>query len=280
MTVTTGATGVITHIDGGVATVTLSNPQRKNALTVQMWADLATTVGELDGRADVRAMVIRGAEGNFSSGLDLAYLIEADLTAEGTIDPAAVTSPAELAITTATTPVIAAIEGYCLGGGALVAIAADIRIASTSARLSLPPAKLGVVYPASSIKYLVALIGPSRAKLLLLTAETLDAAGALAIGLVDRVVPAEGLDEEIRAITRAISRGSALSQAATKRLVETCVDRPGDLESERNRWHSLSLSSGELAEGIASFVERRKPAFGWSHGGNDIGGENQHGGSV
>jgi hypothetical protein len=80
------------------------------------------------------------------------------------------------------------------------------------------------------------------------------------------VVPAEGLDEEIRAITRAISRGSALSQVATKRLVEACADRPGELDSERNRWHSLSLSSGELAEGIASFVERRKPIFGWSPG--------------
>ena len=266
MTVTTGAVGVIASIDGGVATLVLSNPARKNALTVQMWADLATTVQELDARPDVRVMVIRGADGNFSSGLDLAYLIEADLTADGTIDPAAVTSPAETAITRATTPVIAAIEGYCLGGGALVAIAADIRIASTSARLSLPPAKLGVVYPASSIKYLVALIGPSRAKLLLLTAETLDAASALAIGLVDRVVPAEGLDEEIRAVTRAIVRGSALSQAATKRLVETVTDRPGDLEAERNRWHSLSLSSGELAEGVASFVERRKPVFRWSAG--------------
>jgi len=266
MTVTTGAVGVIASIDGGVATLVLCNPARKNALTVQMWADLATTVQELDARPDVRVMVIRGADGNFSSGLDLAYLIEADLTADGTIDPAAVTSPAETAITRANTPVIAAIDGYCLGGGALVAIAADIRIASASARLSLPPAKLGVVYPASSIKYLVALIGPSRAKLLLLTAETLDAASALAIGLVDRVVPAEGLDEEIRAVTRAIVRGSALSQAATKRLVETVTDRPADLETERNRWHSLSLSSGELAEGVASFVERRKPVFRWSAG--------------
>ena len=266
MTVTTGAIGVTASVEGGVATLVLSNPLRKNALTVQMWADLATAVQELDARADVRVMVIRGADGNFSSGLDLAYLIEADLTADSTIDPATVTSPAELAITRANTPVIAVIEGHCLGGGALVAIAADIRIASTSARLSLPPSKLGVVYPASSIRYLVALIGPSRAKLLLLTAETLDAAGALAMGLVDRVVPAEGLDEEIRAITRAILRGSALSQVATKRLVDACADRPGELDSERNRWHSLSLSSGELAEGIASFVERRKPTFGWSPG--------------
>src|SRR5664279_4705586 len=116
-----------------VATLVLSNPLRKNALTVQMWADLATAVQELDARADVRVMVIRGADGNFSSGLDLAYLIEADLTADSTIDPATVTSPAELAITRANTPVVAVIEGHCLGGGALVAIAADIRIASTSA---------------------------------------------------------------------------------------------------------------------------------------------------
>ncbi len=271
MTLAAGIAGVLTHVANGVATVTLSNPLRKNALTVQMWADLAAAVDDLDGRADVRVMVIRGAEGNFSSGLDLAYLIEADLTAEGTIDPAAVTSPAELAITGSATPVIAAVEGYCLGGGALVAIAADIRIAATSARLSLPPAKLGVVYPASAIRHLVALIGPSRAKLLLLTAETLDANSALRMGLVDRVVSPEGLDEEIRVMTRAIIRGSALSQSSTKRLVETCVDRPDDLESERDRWHALSLSSGELAEGIAAFVERRRPVFGWSdHGGAPV----------
>jgi len=279
MTVAAGSTGVTSHIDNGVATVMLSNPTRKNALTVQMWADLADTVDELDGRADVRVMVIRGAEGNFSSGLDLAYLIEADLTAEGTIDPAAVTSPAELAITGSATPVIAAVEGYCLGGGALVAIAADLRIATTTARVSLPPAKLGVVYPASSIRHLVALIGPSRAKLLLLTAETLDATSALTMGLVDRVAPADGFEEEIRVITRSITRGSALSQSSTKRLVETCVDRPDELESERDRWHALSLSSGELAEGIAAFVERRRPVFGWSAGDNAIPRKNHRGGS-
>src|SRR5664279_2176106 len=178
---------------------------------------------------------------------------------------AGVTSPAELAITSASTPVIAVIEGYCLGGGALVAIATDIRIASSTARFSLPPAKLGVVYPASSIKHLVALIGPSRAKLLLLTAEIIDAPTASAIGLVDRVVPGDDLDQGLRTVVQAISGGSALTQSSTKRLVEACVDRPDELESERDRWHSLALSSGELAEGIASFIEKREPAFPWSN---------------
>lgn len=266
MTVDATTAGVITQLDNDVATLTLSNPARKNALTVQMWSDLATQVTELDSRTEVRTIVIRGAEGNFSSGLDLSYLIEGDLNARSTTDVAGVTSPAERAITSATTPVVAAIEGYCLGGGALVAIAADIRIASSSARMSLPPAKLGLVYPASSIKHLVALIGPSRAKLLLLTAEILDASSAWAIGLVDRVVEPEVFDDGILKVTQAIARGSALTQASTKRLVETCVDRPEDLESERNRWHSLALSSGELAEGIASFIEKREPAFGWLPG--------------
>ena len=270
MTVNAATAGVITQLDCDVATLTLSNPARKNALTVQMWSDLATQVTELDSRAEVRTIVIRGAGGNFSSGLDLSYLIEGDLNARSTTDAAGVTSPAERAITIATTPVIAVIEGYCLGGGALVAIAADIRVASSTARIGLPPAKLGLVYPASSIKHLVSLIGPSRAKLLFLTAELLDASDALAIGLVDRVVPPEALDEGLLKLTQSISRGSALTHASTKRLVETCIDRPDDLESERNRWHSLALSSGELAEGIASFIEKREPAFEWSNGANEL----------
>jgi enoyl-CoA hydratase/carnithine racemase len=265
MTRNAATAGVRTRVDGAVATLTLSNPARMNALTVQMWSDLATLVAELDDRADVRVIVIRGADGNFSSGLDLSYLIEGDLNARSTIDPAGVTSPAEFAITSASTPVIAVIEGYCLGGGALVAIATDIRIASSTARFSLPPAKLGVVYPASSIKHLVALIGPSRAKLLLLTAEIIDAPTASAIGLVDRIVPGDDLDQGLRTVVQAISGGSALTQSSTKRLVEACVDRPDELESERDRWHSLALSSGELAEGIASFIEKREPAFPWSN---------------
>jgi enoyl-CoA hydratase/carnithine racemase len=163
--------------------------------------------------------------------------------------------------------VVAAIEGYCFGGGALVAVAADIRIASSSARISLPPAKLGLVYPASSIRHLVALVGPSRAKLLLLTAEIVDAHQALEFGLVDRVLSPETFDDGVLRLTQSISRGSALTQASTKRLVETCIDRPADLEAERDRWHSLALSSGELAEGIASFIEKRPPAFRWTSGG-------------
>ena len=92
---------------------------------------------------------------------------------------------------------VAAIEGYRFGGGALVAVAADIRIASSSARISLPPAKLGLVYPASSIRHLVALVGPSRAKLLLLTAEIVNAYQALEFGLVDRVLSPETFDDGV-----------------------------------------------------------------------------------
>ncbi len=257
--------GISVERTTGVATITLSNPARKNALTVQMWAELASQIQLHDGRRDIRTIVITGAAGNFSSGVDLSYLRDCGTMIEP--DPAEVTAQAELAIVTANTPVIASIAGYCLGGGTLVACAADLRIASSTAKFGLPPAKLGLVYPASSVRRLVALIGPARTKLLLFTAEVVDAATAFTIGLVDRVVPPGDLEEATRQLTDAISSGSALTQASTKRMAEMVVEHPAELEAERQKWHELALSTGELAEGIAAFGQKRNPSFPWSGGG-------------
>ncbi|GGT61727.1 MULTISPECIES: enoyl-CoA hydratase/isomerase family protein [Actinomadura] len=242
---------------GGVGTVTIDRPAKRNAMSADMWRALP---GILDGFAadpDVRVVVLTGAGGNFCAGADISELDDIHRD-----DDSHLSTVAERALAAFGKPTLAAIEGYCVGGGCQLAAACDLRFAAEGARFGITPARLGIVYPAAATARLVRLVGPSAAKYLLYSADLVDAPHALRIGLLDEVVPEGGLHDRVAAFTETLASRSLLTQQATKDIVDAIV-AAGPVEEKTQRWLAEVAASGEVAEGIAAFLERRAPEFPW-----------------
>lgn len=241
---------------GPVATIVISNPGRRNAMTPDMWRRLPVLLDRLEADDRVRVVVLTGTGGTFCAGADLGNLDELLEAGDASI---AVAAEERLAV--CTRPTVAAIEGACVGGGCQLAVACDLRIAAADARFGVPPARLGLVYPASTTRRLARLVGPSAAKHLLFTADLIDAERALRIGLVDEVLPPDELAARVAALTATIAERSRLSVAAAKEIVD---DRAGPARVAW--WHRQARDSGEAREGVAAANERRAPAFRWTPG--------------
>ena len=245
----------VSHADG-VARVVIDRPDKRNAMTVAMWHDLAAIFLELAGDASVRAVVITGNGLSFCAGADISAL-----SADDAVMKAAV-SAAETAIRGIGVPTVAAISGHCMGGGTQIAVACDLRYADSSARFAVPPAKLAVVYPPDSTRALVALIGPSAVKRLIFTAETIDASEALRLGLVDRLVPVGELDLVVENLLASLAGRAMITQTSTKRIVNALVDQTSGEAEYRHALEAWAMS-GDGVEGPASFLAKRDPEFGW-----------------
>lgn len=235
----------------GVATVVISNPAKRNAMTNAMWRELTGLLGPLATDPAVRALVLTGDGSTFCAGADIPSLKGAGES------PRSLAVRAENALAAFPKPTLAAVRGYCVGGGCQLAAACDLRFAEEGALFGVTPAKLGIVYPASSTRRLVSLVGPSAAKYLLFSAELIDTDRALRTGLVDEVVPAERLSARVAAFTEVITARSQLTQAAAKEFATGRVDRDG-------YWAEQERSADDSAEGVAAFAERRPARFTWT----------------
>ncbi|MEO3823236.1 enoyl-CoA hydratase-related protein [Actinomadura sp. B10D3] len=250
--------GLVCEVAGGVGTVTIDRPAKRNAMSADMWRALP---GILDGLAAdpyVRVVVLTGAGGNFCAGADISELADIHRA-----DDSHLSTVAEQALAAFPKPTLAAIEGYCVGGGCQLAAACDLRFAAEGARFGVTPARLGIVYPAAATARLVGLVGAAAAKYLLYSADLVDAAHALRVGLLDEVVPAGGLAERVAAFAATLASRSLLTQQATKDIVDAIV-AAGPVEEKARRWHAEVAASGEVEEGVAAFLERRAPAFTWT----------------
>jgi enoyl-CoA hydratase/carnithine racemase len=161
-------------------------------------------------------------------------------------------------------PTIAMIRGYCIGGGVMVALGADIRVCSEDASFGIPAAKLGVGYPHDATSMLVALVGPGQAAEILFTGRRLDAREAERIGLVNRVVPAERLDDEVFAMAREIASNAPLSHVAHQRSIHAAVSGRDDAREGVDAAIAAAWASDDFREGATAFLERRAPRFGGS----------------
>lgn len=249
------APGLRVGTEEGTATITISNPDRRNAMSVAMWEALPQLLAPLAADPAVRVLVLTGAGDTFCAGADIN-----DIAAAGSARAAQrAAMAAEEALAAFPKPTLAAVRGSCVGGGCQLAVACDLRFAAQGARFGVTPARLGIVYPASSTRRLVELTGPSTAKYLLFSAELIGHERALRTGLVDEVLPADALDKRVREFAGVLGSRSQLTQAAAKEFVTAAPDA-----TRIAHWERQSRLSGDTAEGTAAFLERRAPRFTWS----------------
>ncbi|GAA0672370.1 enoyl-CoA hydratase/isomerase family protein [Streptomyces thermocarboxydovorans] len=239
------------HVTDSVATVVISHPAKRNAMTAAMWAAVPPLLARLADDPDVRVLVLTGAGQTFCAGADISALRESASEAQG------LAVAAEEALAAFPKPTLAAIRGHCVGGGAQLAAACDLRFAGQDALFGVTPAKLGIVYPASSTRRLVSLVGPATAKYLLFSGELIDPGRALRTGLVDEVLPGGELDKRVTEFTRVLASRSQLTQAAAKEFTDGRTDREA-------HWMEQARTAGDTAEGVAAFLERRAPRFTWN----------------
>lgn len=248
--------------DGAIATVTLSHPGKLNAISAAMWTALADGFARLSADPALRCVVLRGADGNFAAGADIAEFP----TVRGT--PAAVEhfhndiiAPALAAIAGCAHPTVAMIEGVCVGGGLEIACHCDLRIAADNARFGVPINKLGFPMAPGELAGLLALAGRAVALEILLEGRVFDAAEARDKGLLTRIVPAATLEDETDAMVARIAAGAPLAARINKETIRRLSPRPEPLTAAEVAAHFRYAGSRDHAEGVAAFLARRRPHF-------------------
>jgi enoyl-CoA hydratase len=237
-----------------VGTIIFNNPDKHNALNPAMWQALNDVLAAWSEDPSVRVVVLAGAgERAFISGADIGSFDGADAARRE-----AATRAWRDAVARFPRPVIAAIRGWCLGGGVAIAMQADIRIAAESARFGIPAGRLGLAYDADMIARLVSVVGAAWARMLLFTAERIDVAKALRIGLVHEVVADAALDESVATLARSIAANAPLALAAMKLAIP---DPPRGERGQIQAAIAACLASEDFAEGRAAFRDKREPVF-------------------
>ena len=248
-------------LDGSIGWLVLNRPARRNALSADMWAAIPPVMKNLDESVDVKVIVVRGAGPDaFAAGADISEFGETRANAEAARDYELLNSRAFAAIRKAGKPVIAMIQGFCIGGGLAIALACDLRVADASAIFSLPPARLGLAYPLDGLRDLVATVGAPAAKELLFTARRIKSHEALRIGLINHEFA--DLEPETLALAAEIAGGAPLTITHAKRAVDLIAERPGHWDEEAiGALSEACFNSKDYAEGRAAFAEKRKPTF-------------------
>lgn len=251
--------------DDAIATLTLNRPQSHNAINIGMYKALPALVAELEADPSVKVVVLRGAgEKSFASGADITEFEAERSDAVKAKNYNEKVAAAERALEGMRKPTIAMIHGYCIGGGAGLALSCDIRFADTRARLAITPAKLGLVYSLESTKRVVDLAGPSRAKWILMSGQQIQAQRALELGLVDELVDPEELEAYTYDFARVITSRAQFSVRAGKEMVRRVVGGQVRDDQETVDLRNSSFDTEDFAEGVRSFLEKRPPQFRWS----------------
>jgi enoyl-CoA hydratase/carnithine racemase len=248
--------------EGAVGWIVFDQPERRNAISVEMWEQLPGAVAALAADPEVRAVVMRGEGGAFVAGADISQF------AEQRTQPGDVSRYGRLAglgmgaLLKLEKPLLAAIHGPCVGGGVVVALTADLRFAAHDTVFRIPAARLGIGYEAAGVDALSGAVGWSSALDLLLTARAIDAEEARRIGLVNEVRPAGELDSFVRERAGRIAENAPLTLRAIK-IAARELRKPAsarDLDAV-SAAYAACFGSEDYREGVAAFLEKRKPAF-------------------
>jgi enoyl-CoA hydratase/carnithine racemase len=255
---------VLDHPADAVARLTISNLERRNALDHDILNALAEALPALDRGIEVRCVVITGAGDIFSAGYDIADIPEETFAADAEALVAHPFHAAMEAISAHPYPVLAAINGHCLGGGLELAVRCDLRLATMSAKLGMPPAKLGLVYGHTGLQKFIDVIGIARTKELFLTGRNLSAPRAMAVGLVHDTVPDGELEKVALELSSEIAANAPLSMRGNKHAIETLNAYPrltAEQERELVDLRRACFSSKDFREGVRAFAEKRPPKW-------------------
>lgn len=258
-----GTDKLLVEVQAGVARVTFNNPAKHNALSVEMRSALPGVVEALQDDPDVRVIVLTGAgDRAFASGADISEFGERRTSADARAAYDSASAAAAQAWEAVDKPIVAMIRGYCIGGGLLTALQADIRIAAEGSEFGVPAARLGLGYPYEGVRALLDLVGPAWTSEILFSARRFSADEALRIGLVNRVVPAERLEAEVTGLAQAICGNAPLTVAASKVAIRE-ARRDAD-RRDLARVAELAeacFRSEDYLEGQRAFREKRPPRF-------------------
>jgi len=247
----------------GVGWMTFNNPARRNATSLEMWQAIGVIMEDFAKDPEVKWCVMTGAgDKAFVSGADISQFKEMRNSAEAAAEYDRISADSRKKLGLFPKPLIAMIRGYCLGGGLGVAMSADFRIASEDSQFGIPAARLGIAYTFENIKRLVDLVGPSSAKEILITARRLTAAEAQQIGLINKVVPVDGLASAVAEFTDAITVNAPLSMRASKLIIAEILKDKDERDYEMiEDLKRQCFDSKDYQEGREAFMEKRKPVF-------------------
>ena len=254
---------ILQEIVDGVGIITFNNPDKRNAMSLQMWEGFGAALAALRDDDSVRVVVLKGAgDQAFVSGADISQFEKERHNAQASEQYSRRSAAQRALFADYPKPTIACISGFCLGGGMLVAMLSDIRIAAESSQFGIPAARLGIAYGYDGLKHLVSLVGPSWARLLMYTGMRINSAEALRIGLIERVVPDAELWGATMDIARTISGNAPLAIRAAKLTIAEVLKDAGerDMEAVKNIG-TACMDSEDFREGRQAFMEKRKPQF-------------------
>jgi len=249
--------------DGRVGTLIFNNPEKHNAVSLEMWQAAARILQDFADDAAVRVVVLTGAGGkSFVSGADISKFEDERATRDAVERYNATTEKVYSTVASFPKATVAMIQGYCLGGGLNLAVCCDLRFCSEASRFGLPAAKLGLGYGYPGLKRFIDTIGPSYTKDIFFSARQFGAAEALAMGLVNRVVPDAELASTVKEYAETVAANAPLTVDAIKQISLEAL-KP---ESERDLARAAELvarcfASQDYVEGRKAFLEKRKPVF-------------------
>jgi enoyl-CoA hydratase/carnithine racemase len=254
---------MLSHVEGRVGWMTFNNPARHNALSHDMLLAIPKILDGFQSDPDVDVIVVTGAgDRAFVSGADISEFGDKRTSIEARAEYDRSQAESWQAWSTVDKPIIAMIRGYCMGGGLLTAMQADIRIAAEGSQYGIPAARLGLGYPMSGVEQLMALVGPAWTSEILFSARRLSAEEALRIGLINRVVPAGELEAQVRELADTIAANAPLTVRACKAAIREARKEPSQRDVDRVReLVEACYRSQDYLEGQRAFAEKRPPEF-------------------
>lgn len=254
---------ILQRVADGVGVITFNNPEKRNAMSLEMWEGFGQALIELRDDPEVRVVILAGAgDKAFVSGADISQFEKTRHNAEASEEYSRKSAAQRALLADYPKPTIACIRGFCLGGGMQVAMLADIRIAAEDSQFGIPAARLGIAYGYDGLRHLISLVGPSWARLIMYTGMRIDSGEALRIGLVDRVIPTDQLLGTTMELATTISTNAPLAIKAAKITIAQVLKDPADRDMNAIKQIGIDcMNSEDFREGRQAFMEKRKPQF-------------------
>jgi enoyl-CoA hydratase len=257
-----GTERLVGRREGAIGWVIFNNPDRRNAISVDMWAAIPPLMAAFAADPQVRVIVLRGAGETFVAGADISQFEDQRTGAEASKRYDALTAAAFAALSGVEKPTIAMIQGFCIGGGLAVALTCDLRIAALDSQFAIPAARLGLGYHFNGLKGLMDLVGPAYAREIMFTARRFSGEEALSMGLLNRAVPAAAVEALVRDYAAMIAENAPLTVKAAKRAMIEGLKDPAHRDMEAvHAAVAACFESEDFKEGQRAFLEKRRPTF-------------------